>query len=137
MDTPRAHVESKRSSKVQKVKAWLATVFPGHEVHDFPDRRGRDTHNFRIEHTEYGLLTLTEQFIDEQLDDDERQIAATMEGRRIAPMLREVGRHSRVVVTRGIYTEPIAHIGAKSVRKEEGSLPPQQTQASVTYHADP
>jgi len=103
-------VEAQRRSKARKVKAWLMTVFPGHEVHGLPDPEGRHAFHFRIAHTEYGLLTLTGEFIDEQLDDDERRIAATMEGLRIASRLREVGQYVRVVVRSGggICEEPIA-----------------------------
>jgi hypothetical protein len=92
-------VRTQRLFKVRKVKAWLRKVFSGHEIQDFEDTHTPGAFSFRIRHTEYSLFTLTEDFLDEQLDNDAHEIAMTLQRLGIEPRLRTAGRYTRIIVS--------------------------------------
>jgi hypothetical protein len=89
---------AERPVKVRLVKRWVEGVAPGHGVHEF-EEPARSGYSFRIDHTDHALLTLSDEFLDERLDPEERKVATVLDRLGIAARLRTAGKQTRVLVT--------------------------------------
>lgn len=99
-----------RRAKVAAIVRWLQRVYPGNPVTSFPEKEGREAQSFRVEGVPIGLLTVSNEFIDEWLSGSDDEIARTLAATRVLDRLRQVSKNVRVVVTgdRGIWEEPLA-----------------------------